>query len=504
MFRLFAITLSLLPFAAIELGLRLKPEPSREAVDDDPLVSLTGTQPLFVLDDANPSEPCWRIPEQRMNFFRPATFLATKPKHAKRIFVLGGSTVQGRPYETETAFSTWLQLRLQSTSPDTLIEVVNCGGVSYASYRVSRILSEVLTHEPDAIVLYTGHNEFLESRSYADALTMPESQQWVSRIASKLRTVREIRRWLASGTKTEAVDLRSQMSAEVDTRLDHSDGLAQYHRDVSWRGEVEQHFAGTLQRMVAACQKARVPIIVCVPASDLVKTSPFKIENEPSFAGETQAEFDAAWGKATGTTADLSQAERMAECKKCLKLDPDHAGANYLLGLWAYNDGKSDIARDYLVCARDNDVCPLRATSPIVEAVRQTIREFDLPYVDVPKLLDHRNARDLPIPDSIPDPQRFVDHVHPTIGGHQMIADAVALELERMGWPEADANALEAYRVAVKDHMASLGEVYFGRAKQRLAGLLKWAAGRASEVGVPENDQAIDDPLGGDSVLPQP
>ncbi len=478
-----------MPFAAIELALRLKPASPREAVDDDPLVSLIGSQPLFVLDNTDANEPRWIIPQERTNFFRPATYLATKPRNAKRIFVLGGSTVQGRPYETETAFSTWLQLRLQTASPDTLIEVVNCGGVSYASYRVSKILNEVLTHEPDAIVLYTGHNEFLESRSYADVLTMSQSQQWAARVSSNLRTVREVRRWLASDDTKEDVDLRSRLPAEVDARLDHSDGLAQYHRDASWRNEVEQHFAGTLRRMVTTCQKANVPIVVCVPASDLVNTSPFKIEDAPSLSSVSQTAFDVAWGKATQSSADLSQAERIAACNKCLELDPDHAGANYLLGLWAYKEGKSAIARDYLIHARDNDVCPLRATSPIVDAVRQTIRESELPFVDVPKLLDQRNARDLAIPDSIPDPSRFIDHVHPTIGGHQMIADAVAMELERMGWPVADASALEAYRIASENHLASLSEAYFGRGKQRLAGLLKWAAGRAAEVGVTETYQ---------------
>jgi lysophospholipase L1-like esterase len=499
-----AVVLSLLPFAMIELGLRFAPETSREAVDDDPLVNLTAAKPLFVLDQTEPNSARWIIPQERMNFFRPASFLATKPKNAKRIFVLGGSTVQGSPYETETAFSTWLQPRLQATDPGTFIEVVNCGGVSYASYRVNKILSEVLTHQPDAIVIYSGHNEFLESRSYANVLAMPKQQQWASRIASNFRTVREVRRWWASDDALGKVDFRTQLPSEVDARLDHSGGLEQYHRDATWRHEVEQHFADTLRRMVVACQRADVPIILCSPASELVSTSPFKIENSPILDSEAQAKFDAAWAKATQTDSNLSKAERIAACNDCLKLDPEHAGANYLLGLWAYKEGKSDSAREYLIRARDNDVCPIRATSPIVDAVHQTVREFELPFVDVIKLLDQYNARDLPIPDGISDPQRFVDHVHPTIGGHQMIADAVAVELERIGWPVADEAALARYRDASETHLASLSEVYFGRGKQRLAGLLKWAAGRAAEVGATETAQTIDDSASGSSTTHQP
>ena len=44
--------------------------------------------------------------------------------------------------------------------------MINCGGVSYASYRLGPILDEVLGYEPDLIMLYTGHNEFLEARTY--------------------------------------------------------------------------------------------------------------------------------------------------------------------------------------------------------------------------------------------------------------------------------------------------------------------------------------------------
>jgi hypothetical protein len=171
-----------------------------------------------------------------------------------------------------------------------------------------------LTHQPDAIVIYSGHNEFLESRSYADVLALPEQQQWVARFASNFRTVREVRRWLASDDARGKVDFRTQLPSEVDARLDHSGGLEQYHRDATWRHGVEQHFADTLRRMVVACQSADVPIVLCSPASDLVSTSPFKIENSPILDSKSQFEFEAAWAKATQVDSNLSKAERAAAC----------------------------------------------------------------------------------------------------------------------------------------------------------------------------------------------
>ena len=82
-------------------------------------------------------------------------------------YCLGGSTVQGRPYAIETSFTTWLELNLRTADPRYQWEVVNCGGVSYASYRLVPILRELLAYEPDLFIICTGHNEFLEDRTYA-------------------------------------------------------------------------------------------------------------------------------------------------------------------------------------------------------------------------------------------------------------------------------------------------------------------------------------------------
>ena len=127
------VCLALLPFGILETALRVFAPQSTQDVAVDPYVDLQQLEPLFQLD-ASTNE--WKIPEHRMNFFRPAVFSAKKNDTTKRIFVLGGSTVQGRPFSTETAFPIWLQIRLRAAFPNTDFEVANVGGISYASYRV--------------------------------------------------------------------------------------------------------------------------------------------------------------------------------------------------------------------------------------------------------------------------------------------------------------------------------------------------------------------------------
>ena len=70
-----------------------------------------------------------------------------------RIFGLGGSTVHGRPYENDTSFLKWMELELSGRDSTRDYETVNCGGLSYASYRLTTLLSEVLQYDPDLIVI---------------------------------------------------------------------------------------------------------------------------------------------------------------------------------------------------------------------------------------------------------------------------------------------------------------------------------------------------------------
>lgn len=466
-----AVALSLIPFLLIEISLRALAPPVADAVDVDPLVDLEQLHPLFVLNEQSGR---WEIPPQRMNFFQYDSFLADKPAGSRRIFVLGGSTVQGRPYSIETSFATWLKLRLQAASPATSFEVVNCGGVSYASYRVAKILAEVLDHEPDAIVIYTGHNEFLEDREYAAVREMSWLRRWIAHAASHVRTVTWIRGKLhRTPTRT------SLMSAEVDARLDHQGGLASYHRDPIWRLGVETHFAATLQRMIVMAEAADVPVLLCVPASDWVNTPPFKVERSGELSAQQASDFEKAWATARDSEADSET--RLAACARCLAIDPEHAGANYIAGRLHYHQQQPSKASEYLRMAVDYDVCPLRATTPIVDAVIELADRFKLPMVDTIEHLDQHNASGNRIPDGIADPEFFVDHVHPTIAGHQLIGEKVAAKIEQWGWFAAAADAEQRYQQLAAEHLSTLGEEYYARGRQRLEGLRRWASGRARD-----------------------
>lgn len=434
----------------------------------DPIFDISDQSPLFVKLSAASTR--WEIPESRQNFFRPASFTTKKATNQRRIFVLGGSTVQGRPYETETAFSLWMQLRLKAADPAHAYEVVNCGGVSYASYRIAIILDEVLSHAPDAIVIYTGHNEFLEERSYGTKFI--DDHRLLS-IVGRSHLARSIRDCLRPASHQ-----REHLSPQLKTRLDLVDGMKRYVRDPDWRRGVELHFRATLERMIQSCKQANVPLVLCVPTSDIVRTPPMKVL--PMTMDETTSlRFNEQWKIANDPHAVT--AERRKACAVCLEIDPEHSGAHYVAGMIDWELGETTDARFHLIAARDSDVCPLRATTPIVQQILDAAQLHGIAPIRCDQLFDRTDSLSRPIPDGIADPQRFVDHIHPTISDHQEIAQAVADQLIDLLEIQPVASAEDDYRSSVTDHLSSLDEPYYARARQRLEGLKNWAAGRAGE-----------------------
>ena len=162
LFRLGAVLTGLLLLAMIELVIRLAVPPPPVNIED-PFVSFHRLSPLFMADKTGTR---FETAIERLTAFYPQSFGAVKKPETLRIFCLGGSTVQGRPYSVETSFTTWLELNIRAALPGTDSEVINCGGISYASYRLVPIMQELLNYEPDLFIIYTGHNEFLEDRTY--------------------------------------------------------------------------------------------------------------------------------------------------------------------------------------------------------------------------------------------------------------------------------------------------------------------------------------------------
>jgi hypothetical protein len=121
--------------------------------------------------EADAAAGVWRTPRRAVQHsFNAQQFRIEKPANGFRVFILGGSSAYGFPWGASVAFGRPLERALAAAYPDRAVEVVNAAAMSYGSHRLRILVREILEHEPDALVIYGGHNEFVERRFYRDAI----------------------------------------------------------------------------------------------------------------------------------------------------------------------------------------------------------------------------------------------------------------------------------------------------------------------------------------------
>ena len=471
-FRLGAVCLGIAPLVAAEGTLRwlgwYPPPPT-----SDPFLSLRSTEPLFVLE---PGAERFAIPEHRRTHFRPESFSARKPAGEYRIFCVGGSTVQGRPFAIETSFTSWLELHLRAAEPGRRWDVINCGGISYASYRLVPIVREVLAHSPDLLVIYTGHNEFLEDRSYGHLKPSQGAGArailWLAqlRVCSFLRTGY---RQLTHPDSAKSIPDGPVLSTEVEALLDYQGGLEYYHRDPAWRRDVIRHFRYNLERMVELARAAGVPVVVVNPVSNLRDSPPFKSAHRGDLTSDEREELNAAWVVSRRTAGD-NPSGALAALLDAVRLDDQHAMLQYDLAKAQDLLGRNADALEAYVRAKELDICPLRILEPMHGAIRDVAHVRNVPLVDARALFEGVSDR------GIPGSDWLVDHVHPSIRGHQLLAEALFEKLERMEVVRPDPGTEERRDGLYREHLDSLSTFYFAKGTSRLEALRKWAAGRVT------------------------
>jgi lysophospholipase L1-like esterase len=452
---------------SIELGLRVF-DLGDPNLRPDPFVGFSSTRPLFAL---NGEGTRYEIAPSRRTFFYYDSFPSRKADDEFRIFCLGGSTVAGRPYGIETSFTTWLELGLEAADPSRNWEVVNCGGISYASYRLVPVLEEVLNLAPDLIVLMTGHNEFLEDRTYGHIRRLPQfaaaPYDWISRTWTFT-----LLRGLFEPDDSEENPGQTILPTEVQALLDYKGGLEKYRRDEASRASVLEHFNVNLERMVGLAARAGVPILLVNPGCNLRDTPPFKSEHRNDLTEEQLLE----WNLLRRASNEISSSDppgSLDRLKKAVEIDDQHAGTLYRLGQMYDSMGRVEEARWAYEMAKEFDVCPLRILTAMNRAIAEIEEEADLPGVDAGALLADRCS------DRIPGDEVYLDHVHPTFQSHQLIANALIERMSEAGLVEPEEDWPEKRDGAYAAHSESLDEVYFAKGQIRLEKLRSWAAGRS-------------------------
>ncbi len=404
--------LPLVAFGLAEVMLRVfgvTPLLSRE----DPLRGFSGRISAFVRqrDEVRTRQV------ERYAVFNDQSFLADKPDQGLRVFCLGGSSVYGFPWGATAAFPAILEESLSKAFPNRFVEVVNAGGMSYAMHRVSLLVDEILEYQPDALVIYSGHNEFIERDLYRELRHQSPVRSGLESLAARSSLYTALRdRWHEG--EQEPTDRDLELFVRRETR--------EYFP--SEKEEVIADFEQQLRQLVKRAQSRDVKVILCSVPCNWKDWKPERSIGQESLLPEQQAQFERLVAVGEAELAEGRSDRALASFEQAAQLAPDHALVQFLLGRCHEAGGQWARARHAYQRACDLDAWPLRRLSAMNQGTARVAREEKALFVDVERgfqrLADHE----------LIGWEWIEDYVHPSRKGHEEIAWMILEAVLRAGW----------------------------------------------------------------------
>ncbi len=446
---------------------------------EDPYVGFAGNIPLLVEQKAADGQVYMVTAPNKIKWFNKQRFLKQKPQGTYRIFSMGGSTTYGRPYDDALSFSGWLREFLPLADPSRKWEVINAGGISYASYRVTVVMEELIHYEPDLFIIYSGHNEFLERRTYREIIEAPKPLTAVGGLVSRTRLYAAGRKILTAtrNQPTDPENAETLLKGEVDAMLDHAVGPEDYTRDDALWEQVIAHYRLNLNRMIDIASSAGADVALVTPASNLKDSSPFKSEHRKDLSSAELGRFDDLYARAQRDRKAGELNGALAALEEAAAIDDRYADLHYQRGLVLYHLGRYPEARATLRRALDEDICPLRALTSMGGIILEVADERQVPLIDFAGVIENRSEN------GVPGADYFHDHVHLTSEGYRMLAlQLIDTLAQRKIVAMSDTWDDAALAAATREVEGRLDQQAHGVALRNLAKVLDWA-GKFEEAG---------------------
>jgi tetratricopeptide (TPR) repeat protein len=472
---LYAIIIVTVFFGGVELVLALfgvRPV----LLSEDPLVGFAGNIPLFVETTRPDGSVTLKTAPNQLRLFNYQEFPRQKAGNSYRIFCMGGSTTHGRPYHDPVSFCGWLRAYLNTADPTRNWEVINAGGVSFASYRVAKLMNELKQYQPDLFIVYSGQNEFLEERSYGELTRLPD---WMINLHATLSGTRiyTAMMYLIDAIPSDSINnarQRSTLSGDVDEILTHTVGPESYHRDDDLKRQIVTHFRLNMTRMVRIAHSVGSDLVFVQPAKNIKDMSPFKSEHKEELDEQAKKEWQSLYQRARALHDAAEVSDALTIYRRALQIDDRHADLHYRIGQVLLELGHYAEAEKAFRQAVEEDIVPLRILNVMQRIIEQVATQEDVPLIDFPSII--RKAYLSQYDHAIFGDEYFLDHVHTNMEGYRLLALALFEQLVKQGVVIPDAAWNDARRGEVEQEVvAGLDSRIEGRVSLMLGKVLNWA-----------------------------
>ena len=410
-FLLLALMLPVLLLGTVEGALR--------ALDVAPRIPLFiphPQHPQYSLANPAAAGRLFSRPEAAPNVSIETGFFDTRRSpDALRLVVQGGSSAAGFPYGYGASPAAMLEQRLRRENPGRRVEVISTAMSAVNTYALLEFSEEIVDIEPDAVLIYAGHNEFLGILGVGSAYSSSRSPA-LTRLILRLRDFRLYRvleRMLSPagnqavlGDGGEGGTLMARIAAERRIPLDSE----------LYRRGVEQ-FEGNLDRILGRYGEAGIPVYIATLVSNEADQPPFI-----SAAG-AEGEIGAATAAIDrGETPDPSARRRLETLAA-----GGNADAAYALGKVLAMEGRSEAALQAFQRARDLDQLRFRAPTAFNRIIRERAADHGATVVEVASAFRGLS------PDGIVGHGLITEHLHPNADGYFVMANSFHQALVETG-----------------------------------------------------------------------
>jgi tetratricopeptide (TPR) repeat protein len=175
-------------------------------------------------------------------------------------------------------------------------------------------------------------------------------------------------------------------------------------------------------QIIRRCEARGAQVLICTLPTNERGLAPIGLDKLDHLPSATQQEITAFLSTAEAERR-AGPALAIPALQRILQLDPNHARAHYLLGRALTDQARHSEAQAEYVAARDLDTMPWRAPSPSLKAILRAAQEQNAPICDLVKVF-RANSPGQAIGWELMD-----DHVHPTLRGQALIAEAIVERL---------------------------------------------------------------------------
>ncbi len=425
--------------------------PPAPACKEDPFVGFAGKETLFI-KTAKQGKYLYEINPRIAKFFNRQTFPAKKSENTFRIFVLGGSVAMGFPFLEPGSFSRFLETGLSGIEPSMNFEVINAGGFGYASYRVVRILREVVNYDPDLIVVMSGHNEFLEKRTYGEIQEQSPALVAVRTRLSELRVYCLLKTLVFKSRGPEAGPL---INADVTWE--------KYVRDPVQMSRTLEHYKYNLEEMAKICRRENAPLVLLTLPCNLLDFAPYRSEHSGGLKESDLDEWHRSYSKALESLAFREYDKALGYLTIASKKDPEYAELHFLTGRILWRKKQWDQAREKFWLAVRFDAWPIRAFDEMNRMVINLAQEQGVLLAEAEREFSEGSVG------AIPGDDWFLDHCHPGLEGNRTIGRSVITAILKAGIIKAAPEWQDAYEKACKEYVAGLPDYLLAEAYYRAA-----------------------------------